>query len=426
MRMIVARPLRAFLPLMLTTTALAAPVPQATDSASSASAPVQSQSLSSTTAPAVSAVPATPSVTAPTSNQATSDTAAPSKTTRPGATQNDTTQPGVPQAQAPATVPVQPVPAQPTPVQPKPAAPVAPQPVPETRVQAAPAPVVDATPPLPTSCLQIATDSAQSGEGAFDATQYIATVPGTDIRLTISRLDVDDPGHHLSASDARGLAALAALGAVSAAGGRTPAGCQDATTSALAHTLSSDVAAGAAPHIVWRGVALQHGAHTMTATEIAANVRPDDGSGLLRLTATANGVAETGADRVIPSQASVDLSAPASAIASIGGLSTPIPVTVRALHVTVPAPSGDVTLEGNGRATVAPDPHDTNADGRVTVTNLPALIDVARHSGQSMLTTAMSVGQLVGHRSGDQTSWDIKYADDLILINNIPLPLSVH
>jgi len=323
---------------------------------------------------------------------------------------------------APAPIPQQ-TPAQQPTVQQQPAQQNTQQPPSNTVVNAPPAP-----PPAPSqdltsalvspACLSISSTHAEAGPGSYSASGVTASDPSGDGKLAIASTHVTG---QLAGDSLRGLNDLAAIGAIAALEGRTSQACQDATTSALEHSLASQIANGASPHLSWRGITLTHEKHQITAETLDASIAPDSTPQRLRLTVSLGGLHDS-TTILMPNTASLDIAAPASELLTLGSGGETVPITINGLHATL----GNTNLSASGRASVAADRHDTNADLAVAVTGLSNLIDLAHNADQQMLTTALSVGQLVGRKSGDQVSWDVKYTDGLLLINNIPVPLSVH
>jgi hypothetical protein len=80
-------------------------------------------------------------------------------------------------------------------------------------------------------------------------------------------------------------------------------------------------------------------------------------------------------------------------------------------------------LHGHGDATAAATPMDSTARLHLSARHYDDLVSQAAERNLIRLHTALFLSRLVGRRAGDTVDWDVDFADGLLAVNNVPIPL---
>ena len=186
---------------------------------------------------------------------------------------------------------------------------------------------------------------------------------------------------------------------------------------------------GGAYLATWQGVTLRGHAGHVTASRMqlkleAAGSKGDDR--LVDVTLTLDGIAGSlTPPTILPDRLDLRVSLPASSLPTLlaatggGAPDAQIPVTVEDVGVT----SGEMVLHGQGVATAAATPMDSTARLHLTAHHFDSLIYRAAELNLVKMHTALFLSGLMAHRTGDTLDWDVTFADGVMAVNNVPIPL---
>ncbi|MCQ9154640.1 hypothetical protein [Acidomonas methanolica] len=282
---------------------------------------------------------------------------------------------------------------------------------------------------IPAACLttHFARERVAAREVLLDG--FSARLMETGATLGIAEARITDPTHHLTDAMLRDANTLGALGALLLDDGRTPRSCDTPDAHAAMRSIVQAVVAGGAPELRWDRAVLVRGAHRTTIRSVILRFHPLPGApAQIGLAIEADGIARSDGG-LTPSSVSMSVDLPVRALsqADEGAKSVPLvapgeTLTIHSLH----AEYGSSQLDGQGF--VRPGQSWQNSSGQLhlEISGMHDLLNGLRGNSPSGVTTALAVAQLMGHRDGDRTGWDVALLDGVLSVNHIPLPLPLH
>ncbi len=289
---------------------------------------------------------------------------------------------------------------------------------------------------LPAVCATVDADAlhrSAAPDAGFDAAAFHVRLPqhndATAPSMQAARLHVTShaPGTPDAALQRAASASAAALLIALTGNGRSdcPAGLlQDA-----GRPIVQGLQDGGSYLATWQGVTLRGGAGHVTAKRMQLSLQAAGGSGedrLVHVVLTLDGIG--GAltpPTLLPDRIAVRVTLPAASLPTLlaatggGAPDAQIPVTVDDFSIT----HGDMVLHGHGDATAAATPMDSTARLHLSARHYDDLVSQAAERNLIRLHTALFLSRLVGRRAGDTVDWDVDFADGLLAVNNVPIPL---
>jgi hypothetical protein len=289
---------------------------------------------------------------------------------------------------------------------------------------------------LPASCASVGAASLHAAappDAGFDASDFRVRLPSADgaaaPSMDAARLHVTSHGAatpDAALERAAGTSAAALLIALTGNGHST---CPTGLLQSSGDPIVEGLQRGGSYLATWQNVRLRGGAGQVTASRMQLRLQAVAGDGAARLVhvaLTLDGVAgRLKPPTLLPDRLALRVTLPASSLPTLlaatggGAPDAQIPVTVDDLSIL----SGPTAVHGQGDATAAATPMDSTARLHVTAQNYDDLVEQAAVRGLTRLHTALFLSRLMGRRAEGGLDWDVSFADGLLAVNNVPIPL---
>ena len=290
---------------------------------------------------------------------------------------------------------------------------------------------------LPAACASVGAAALQplaaGPDAGFEATQFRVRLPpeaGAEpasmqaARLRVTGHGTDTPQAALE--QAAGASAAALLIALT---GNGHGGCPTKLLQATGEPIVSGLQHGGSFAAVWQDVVLRGHAGHVAAARMQLRLQAAQGADADRpvhVTLTLEHVTgKLDPPALLPDRISVGITLAASRLPALlaatggGAPDEQIPVTVDEIELR----RGTAVLHGRGDATAAATPLDSAASLQVTATGYDDLVTQAAVLGLTRVHAALFLSRLVAHRDGDGLRWDVRLADGVLAVNNVPIPL---
>ncbi|QDH16176.1 DUF2125 domain-containing protein [Swingsia samuiensis] len=264
----------------------------------------------------------------------------------------------------------------------------------------------DTLPSIPASCFTYSFHSHQTGENELKASGMHASLTGTDITLDVGNISLKDPQKSVSENQLEHFNAIAAYAALSAfRGGITPA-CQGLDATNTLHDIQKGT-----PEALWANIKLDRPNHTMTLQRVS--IKATQTNPLLRLKISGSGIHDS-KQPLIPSSLTTDL----SVSPKVGSFQT---VTINSFHSI----SGESSIDAQGKVDMGSSAATSKADLHVSINNISAFDDRLHQIAPTKVIAAIAIARMMGHHSGETTSWDIELEGGTVSVNGVPMPISL-
>lgn len=300
----------------------------------------------------------------------------------------------------------------------------------------APAAAAEDSLALPDACASVTAASlhpASQPESGFEATQFRVRLPAGGRPVTPSmdatRLRVTGKGASTSDAALERAASASAAALLIALTGSGHSHCDTGLLRDAGDPVVLGLQNGGSYLATWQGVTLRGGAGHVTATRMQLRLEAAGSSGNDRpvhVTLTLDGIAGSlTPPELLPDRLAVRITLPASSLPTLlaatggGAPDAQIPVTVDDVAIT----SGETVVHGHGEATAAATPMDSTARLKLNAQNYSSLVTRTAELGLTRVHTALFLAGLVGRHEDDRIAWDVNFADGLLAVNNVPLPL---
>ncbi len=290
---------------------------------------------------------------------------------------------------------------------------------------------------LPAACASVAAAALHplpaGADAGFEATQFRVRLPaeaGVDpasmqaSRLRVTGHGVDTPQAVLE--QAAGASAAALLIALT---GNGHGGCPTKLLQDTGEPIVAGLQHGGSYAATWQDVVLRGHAGHVAAQRMQLRLQGapgDDADRPVHVTLTLEHVTGTlDPPALLPDRIAVGITLPASRLPALlaatggGAPDEQIPVTVDGIDLR----RGATVLHGEGDATAAATPLDSAASLQVTAKGYDDLVTEAATLGLTRVHTALFLSRLVAHRDGDGLRWEVRLADGVLAVNNVPIPL---
>ena len=294
---------------------------------------------------------------------------------------------------------------------------------------------------LPTACASVAAGSlhaVRQPASGFEAARFVVRLPthgaGTTVspsmeasRLRVVSRDADTANAALERAASASAAAL-----LISLTGSGHSDCRSGLLQDAGNPIVAGLQHGASYVATWQGVALRGNAGHVTASRMQLRLEAADAAGtagsnrMVHVTLTLDGIAGSlTPPTLLPTRLALRVTLPASSLPTLlaatggGAPDAHIPVTVDDFTVV----SGQTLLHGQGNATAAATPMDSTAKLHVTAHDYDDLVEEAATRNLTRLHTMLFLSRLMGKRVADSLEWDVNFADGLLAVNNVPMPL---